>query len=269
MRTPHLKNIVLITTNQVDLGIRALSGALREVGCDVRMFFLEYAADQYPVHLVDQLVEHVRDADLIGISTLAYSHHRTQQLARAFRPLGIPVALGGLHCTFRPEEAIQDADMICLGEGEESFVDLVCDWPNRLEIPGIWFRESDGTIHRNPRRPLLQSLDKLPMPDLSPERVYFLEGTTIVKDTGRIKETHHHQIGDRTTFVYASDRGCPLACTFCYNHQMRQLYPGQWSGRGDPAGYWRWCQYDRFAGSRCGHECCRRAKRHCSHAELS
>ncbi len=227
MRSPQIKNIALITTNQVDLGVRALSGALREVGCDVRLFFLEYPQRQYPADLVDQFAALVRDADLIGISTLAYSHRRTQQLARGIRPLGVPLILGGLHCTFRSDEAIQDADIICLGEGEQTIVDLVCGWPDRFEIPGLWLRESNGSIRRNPQRPLQQALDDLPMPDFSPERVYFLEGATIVKDTGRIKETHHHQIGDRTTFVYASDRGCPLACTFCYNHQVRQLHPGQ------------------------------------------
>jgi hypothetical protein len=148
------------------------------------------------------------------LSTHAYSHRRSQQLVAALRPLGIPVVLGGLHCTFRPEETIQDADLICLGEAEETIVDLVCDWPNRNRIAGLWVRDADGTIHRNPRRPLLQALDKLPMPDFSSQRVYFLEGTRIVKDTGRMKATHHHQLGDRTTFVYASDRGCPFACTF-------------------------------------------------------
>lgn len=156
-----------------------------------------------------------------------YSHRRTQQLTAAFRSLDLPVVLGGLHCTFQPEEAIQDADIICLGEAEETIADLVCNWPERFQIHGLWLRDGEGSIHRNPRRPLQRALDDLPLPDFSPERVYFLEGATIVKDTGRIKETHHHQIGDRTTFVYASDRGCPLACTFCYNHQMRQLYPGQ------------------------------------------
>ena len=103
------------------------------------MLFLPYPGDHYPDHVVAQVVDQVRGADLIGISTLAYSHRRTRQLAAALRPLGIPVVLGGVHCTFQPENAIQDADIVCLGEGEESLVELLRNWNNRYGVSGFWF----------------------------------------------------------------------------------------------------------------------------------
>jgi len=35
---------------------------------------------------------------------------------------------------------------------------------------------------------------------------------------------NHHQIGHQNTIVYASDRGCPHSCTYCYNRNMRKTY---------------------------------------------
>ena len=65
------------------------------------------------------------------------------------------------------------------------------------------------------------------MPDWSAERVKRLEGDCLVQDSGHVSRARHHQIGIEGTFVYASDRGCRCACTFCYNHKMRELYRRQ------------------------------------------
>src|SRR5215813_10266028 len=61
------------------------------------------------------------DADLVGITIITGSSLRGYELARHFRARGIPVVLGGPHVTLLPEEAMQEADAVCVGYAEETF----------------------------------------------------------------------------------------------------------------------------------------------------
>src|SRR5450759_2305090 len=70
--------------------------------------------------IIDEEVEALdfdMDADLVGISFMTYNAPRAYAIADRFRARGVPVIFGGYHPTFLPEEAIQHADAICIGEG--------------------------------------------------------------------------------------------------------------------------------------------------------
>lgn len=72
--------------------------------------------------IVDEEIEPIdfdADADLIGISFMTYNAPRAYEIAHRFRAeKGKPVIFGGYHPTFMPEEAIQHADAVCIGEAE-------------------------------------------------------------------------------------------------------------------------------------------------------
>lgn len=142
----------------------------------------------------------LKDADIIGISSITSTAPRAFQLAKRFHSAGIPVVMGGPHCTFLPEESLRYADYVVRGEGEETIVELI----ERLEsgkslagIKGLSYRKGDTFLH-NPARPLIQDLDSGPIPDFD--------------------VVHNWQ--KRTTIPIATSRGCPFGCKFCSVIQM-------------------------------------------------
>jgi radical SAM superfamily enzyme YgiQ (UPF0313 family) len=65
--------------------------------------------------------------DLVAISSFTAKIHDAYDLADRFREQGVPVVLGGLHVTARPEEAAAHADAIVVGEGEPVWLKLLDD----------------------------------------------------------------------------------------------------------------------------------------------
>ena len=67
------------------------------------------------------------DYDAIAISSFSAQMKDAYVLADEFRSQGVRVILGGPHVTARPDEALQHADSIIIGEGEPSWPQLVID----------------------------------------------------------------------------------------------------------------------------------------------
>ena len=72
----------------------------------------------------------------------------------------MPVIAGGPHPTALPEYVLQNKniDMICVGEGEEAFAELLDRMEKGLDIydtKNIWFKK-DGEIIKNDLRDLIQ-----------------------------------------------------------------------------------------------------------------
>lgn len=134
-------------------------------------------------------------ADLVGISTITPTAPRSYALADALRRAGVPVVLGGVHVTFLPEEALDHADFVVRGEGEDTIVELV----RALEaggdlgrIRGLSFHADGEKVH-NPDRPLECDLDRYPVPDFSLVRGMKPGGVVTI----------------------VTRRGCPFDCSFC------------------------------------------------------
>ena len=85
---------------------------------------------EWEVTFFDDRMEEVNiehPADLVGISIEAYSARRGYQLAAEYRRRGVPVVLGGFHATFCPEEALEHADAVCVGEAEPVWGRILAD----------------------------------------------------------------------------------------------------------------------------------------------
>jgi radical SAM superfamily enzyme YgiQ (UPF0313 family) len=140
--------------------------------------------------LVDENVERVPlDAapDLVGISVLTGTAPRAYAIADHFRRRGIPVVLGGVHVTLRPEEAAAFADAIVVGPAERAWPELVGDLrAGRLQ------RRYDGAT-AGPRSPEDSVLPGIPAPRFELQR------------------------SSRYMFPYAvmATRGCAHVCDFC------------------------------------------------------
>ena len=66
-------------------------------------------------------------ADLAAITVETYTARRAYQIADAFRARGVPVVMGGYHPTFLPDEALQHADAVVIGDADGIWPDVVRD----------------------------------------------------------------------------------------------------------------------------------------------
>jgi len=85
--------------------------------------------DEHQCEFVDQNVEEVdydTDADVIAVSYFTPQAAAAHQICKRFREKKKTVVVGGMHPTVRPLEAQTHSDIVCLGEGE-----MV--WPQILE----------------------------------------------------------------------------------------------------------------------------------------
>lgn len=228
--------VALISVNDVvyDFGLRSLASYLKHRGHDVDLVFLTTSERELSGKILLDVIALCREADLIGISVLTHSLSKAVVLTDILR-MGIPsvrIVWGGIHATISPSECIKHADIVCLGEGEETLLEAVerCKEENgAYGIPGTWEKSGDGTVKKNSMRPLIQDLESLPPPDYSLDSDYVThEGRLVKLDTDlfkkRMLQYRFNQMGH--VYVTMTSRGCPFNCTYCCNNVLRRLYPG-------------------------------------------
>lgn len=228
--------IELTTPNTQAIGVRLLGAVARAKGYERTLVFMcgDHArvrvgeVVRYAPRTIDQIVELARGSRLVGISFLTTFYDRAVQVTEAVRErLGAPVIWGGFHATARPEEALAHADMVCIGEGENSFGELLESLARggepRSDLAGIWFRGASGIV-KNPLRPLEQDLDRFPFQDydLAGQHCFDVRTGSIGPLTaGRLREVSFG------LYNLMMARGCPMSCAYCYNSTWKEMYGGQ------------------------------------------
>ncbi len=118
--------------------------------------------------------------DLVAITVEVYTARRSYEIAAAYRRRGMPVILGGFHVTLCPEEGLEHADAIYVGDAESHWGQVVAD-ARRGSLQRV-YRGVAGIPQAGgvrPRRDLYYGKDYLPI--------------TLLQAT----------------------RGCPYPCDFC------------------------------------------------------
>lgn len=119
------------------------------------------------------------EADVVGITFHTPSAYHAYDLAAHFRSRGACVAMGGPHVTLLPEEAIQHADVVFIGEAEGLWEEFLVGF-------------EAGKYRRTYRQNGVPSLNDVPM---------------------ACKALFHRN--DHTGGVLFATRGCPNRCDFC------------------------------------------------------
>jgi len=156
--------------------------------------------------------------DLVGVSCLFTTQsdnaHKTCKLVKEVDK-NIITVLGGAHPSTLPQEELQDnnIDFVIIGEGENSFMDLLREIEGKRKfslIDGIAYREN-GAIKVNPKRNFIMNLDELPFPawDLLPLDKY-----------SNINQPHGTQTKNLPFVPILTSRGCPNNCIFCSVHNI-------------------------------------------------
>jgi len=131
-----MSKVVLISLDReiMCIGVRLLSACLRRAGHETRVIFLplrdsrrqnDASCPNYPQAVLDDVTELCQDADLVGLSLMTNQFLPAVAVTEHLkRELNVPVIWGGVHPTVSPEECLACADMVCIGEGEGTLIEL-------------------------------------------------------------------------------------------------------------------------------------------------
>jgi anaerobic magnesium-protoporphyrin IX monomethyl ester cyclase len=227
------------------VGIRLLSAYLRQSGYIVQCVFipLEFSGKvakgkfrhAYSDSALSQLAQLCSDSDLIGISLLTNHFMQAVQITETLHRLHLsaPIIWGGIGPTVEPDECILHADLICVGEGEDTLLELVQRLSRKqpyTDIAGLWIREGEEII-RNVDRPLRQDLDSLPLPDYSCQDHHIIVRDQIIPLTSEVLTSfqgERYRPGSKgINYPILSSRGCPFDCSYCCNSVFERMYQGQ------------------------------------------
>lgn len=161
-------------------------------------------------HLVTAIKEF--GADAIGISTLSHgmilASEVTEHLRQHFK---LPILWGGTGPTIEPERSMEYADLVCVGEGEEVIVEIADRLDKKISLEGIagtWYRLPDGSIQKNPKRPV-SDLEKIAIPNWDAQNYAFINGPKFERSL----RPDAHSIDK--SYQIMTQRGCPFSCSFC------------------------------------------------------
>jgi radical SAM superfamily enzyme YgiQ (UPF0313 family) len=138
-----------------------------------------------PEHQVKIVIEEAEvlnldeECDLVGISCMTANAPRTYDIAREFKKRGKTVILGGVHPTILPDEALQHANSVVIGEAE-----------------GVW-----KTVIQDFELGMLKQKYHQPEPDLK---------TYIPKNFSNVVQKRLYNL-----IPIMTTRGCPYNCEFC------------------------------------------------------
>ena len=201
--------VTLEASEALAYGLMSLAGSLRRAGHEVA---LVQGRDPRAIAADPR----AQQADVLAMSATTGLHRVYLTWARALRRRFAHkvLVLGGPHPTFFPE-VIQQAplDGVCIGEGEESFVEFLQAHEDGLtRAPAGWWIRRDhgaGEVLRGPARPLAQDLDRLAPPAYD-----------LLYDA-------RAQYREAPNKAFLATRGCPYRCTYCFNRTLNERHRGQ------------------------------------------
>ena len=171
---------ILLISPTIDAEKRTNKGLMMP---QLALYILEgLTPPEHEVKIIEEETDHVdleQECNLVAISCMTANAPRAYELCQEFKKRGKTVILGGVHPTILPEEALQHADCVVVGEAE-----------------GVW-----ETLLEDFQNIKLKRKYHDPNPDL---------GKYVPKDFSKIiKRRLFNLLPIMTT------RGCPYNCDFC------------------------------------------------------
>lgn len=181
------------------LGLGYLAACLKANGVSVELVDCTFASEE-------EALERVRRSQprIIGVQAMFSMKEKSLQLARLLRKDCELLVAGGPLPTSNPEGFLSSFDVVVIGEGEHTMLELVRAVQNGTDlagVAGIAFKEK-GEVRFTPSRGFIEDLDNVPFPS----REMF--------DNQAYKDYYSRNYGYTTTSVITS-RGCPFQCDFC------------------------------------------------------
>jgi anaerobic magnesium-protoporphyrin IX monomethyl ester cyclase len=162
----------------------------------------------------------IDDYDIIGIGGLSSQYKDIKKIlpiCRQIHPDALIVAGGGF-ATYMPDKILRirpEIDIVVIGEGEDTWRDIlrVGNKGDFSKVKGISFRDNSGQIIFTEPRPLIPSMDSLPLP------AYDLLDIDIYAENYNLAYSEESLFTKRKIHII-TERGCPRQCTFCTHNGM-------------------------------------------------
>lgn len=201
--------------------------AVQGLSIDIPMSLLTVASTvvgDYNVKIIDQRMdcgweqllkdELKTDPLCVGVSSMTGQQlNHALEISKIVKEYGskAKVVWGGVHPTLLPKQTLESEfiDIVCVGEGEITFRNLVDALANRrglADVKGIAYKENGEIIQTPSEIPT----DLNALPKLS---YHLLPVEEYIGSQGRFEE------GVRS-LLFLSSRGCPWRCSFCCNPKL-------------------------------------------------
>lgn len=210
---------------EIPLGLAYLAAVLRDNNFQVKVldgrtkfksFIPANSKWEYFGFTQEEIIEEVENyaPQVVGISCLSSFHFSdVVVLFRLIKQLdpNILTVIGGSHPTFLAEQVMnnsKDIDFVILGEGEESFSDLLMNISSGADyrnLDGLAFR-IDGKICVNPKTRYIENLNNLPYPALDLFPLDFYRKKSVPFST---------TFRSKMCAPILTSRGCVADCIFC------------------------------------------------------
>jgi len=222
----NLQDLVFISTSSdiQTYNIRRVSAYLKNHGFKTKIIFLPQPfANRYSDNVLKQVIDLCKDTRLIGISLMSNYWSNALQLISALKEkYDTPIIGGGSHPSANPEESMEKFDMICVGEGDDTLLQLLAKIKNNDDnfggIPNLHYKK-DGVVIKNPLM-RFEKTEEIKTPDFDLEDHYILFQEKVQPMTYNLFRYFH---GETYTTQFAF--GCPFVCSFCihnvYNKRIR------------------------------------------------
>lgn len=181
------------------LGLGYIASNLKKHGISVELVDCTFLG-------MNSALEKIRQSHpkIIGIQVMFSMKEKALQMAQILRKDCELLVAGGPLPTSNPQDFLQSFDIVGIGEGEETMLELSKAFKNGKtlkNIKGIAYKEN-GVIVFAPPRDFIEKLDDIPFParDMFDNQTY--------------KTYYSKNFGYTTTSIMTS-RGCPFECDFC------------------------------------------------------
>ena len=191
-------------------GIAHLSGVLKQAGHSVEL--IHVCEELAPLPTENDFIQKIQASapDLIGFSVVTNQWPVAEQLATwARRATNAPMVCGGIHAMAAPEQILRTGlfDYIIRGEAESALLELV----NRI-AEGLDADRVNNLAYIQDERIIFNPLGPLPDLNALPAKDYS------IFDFQRLVDAKSGWVG------LLASRGCPYACTYCFNRQVVKHY---------------------------------------------
>lgn len=167
----------LLLINPLDKNSSAFSNHFPPLGI---AYIAALTPPEWKIELIDENMQEFvpKKADLVAISAMTVQINRVYEISSIYSRMNIPVVIGGIHPSMLPEEGLQYAASVVIGEAEGLWQKVTQDFVNgKLK-----------RIYRNESQPSLRNM-------VHPRRDLF---------------------SDKYVFdSIQTSRGCPFSCDFC------------------------------------------------------
>lgn len=214
-------------SNVYNLGVRWIQSVAMHAGFDCHTIFFGQlrANDWKPPSETDwdNFREALKEIDpqVIGLSVACTSYYKQaiqiQKFVREVCPDAV-IVWGSIHVYVAPEQCFEHCDVICMGEGELPFLELLeCVEAGEPyhDVPNLWVRDrKTGKEYKNSMRPVIRDLDSVPAPIWDDRNKWYIQNNELGKNQDpAFKEFY--------IFVM-TNRGCPYHCNYCVNSALNQ-----------------------------------------------